>query len=246
MAVLSLLFLAALIFVLANLVLMPLWLSATSLAGSYSAPGRLLKVVSSRRLRQNHALEHATLNVLEERLGPRPLAGLAREDGFVLKGLADPETVRAAAEEGLARLKRGERALAYHRRCGTSRAVANLVTSVAFLVLLLGLGRFSLPYVVGAMVAANLGGPVFGRLVQGLLTTAPDVRGLAVAGVEYGVAQGGWALLLADPVRAGVPVVCFVRTAAGGVRTPGQAKTAASGANGGGTPEAGGPSGGRR
>ncbi len=213
MGLLSLLFLAALIFILGNVVLLPLWVAASSLAGALSAPGQFLRVARSRRLRQNHALEHATLNVLEERYGPQRLSGFAREEGFVLRGFANPEVVRAAAEEGLARLKSGERRLAIHDRCGTSIAAANLVTSILLLVVLLGLGRLSLLNVVLAMLLAQLAGPVLGRLAQRFLTTTPDVGGVFIVGFECGVARTGWAALLLSPAQAELPLVCLVRTA---------------------------------
>ena len=42
------------------------------------------------KVRRNHALEHATVNVIEERYGPSNIAGMAYEDGFTLKGTLDP------------------------------------------------------------------------------------------------------------------------------------------------------------
>jgi len=213
--ILGLLFLAAVIFVLGNLVLVPLWLAATSLAGALNSPGRFLSIAGNRRLRQNHAVEHATLNVMEEKLGRPPrVTGQARPDGFVIRGYADPQVVRAAAEEGLARLRRGERRLAVHDRCGTSIAAANLVSSLALLAVLLGLGRLSLINVVVAMLLANLSGPLLGRVFQRLLTTSARVDDVCIIGFQFGVAQPGWAFFLVNPVQAGVAVVCFVRTAA--------------------------------
>ncbi len=213
MGLLGLVLLAAVIFLLGNLVLVPLILAAGSLAGALGAPGQFLRIASRPRLRRNHALEHATLNVLEERYGPQTLNGFSREDGFVLRGVGDPEAVRLAAEEGLARLKGGERRLAIHRRCGTSIAAANFVTSLALLILLFGFGRFNLVNVVLVMLLANLAGPVLGRAAQRFLTTSTDVSGLFITGVEWGVAARGWGLLVTDPTADGVPVVVFVRTA---------------------------------
>ena len=213
MGLFSLFALAVFIYVLVNLVILPLWLAATSLAGALSAPGRFLAVATNRRLRQNHALEHATLNVLEERAGPPRLQGLSREEGFALRGFADPDEVRSAAEEGLARLKSGETGLAIHSRCGTTIAAANLASSLIFLVALLGLGRLSLLTVVLAMVLANLTGPLFGRFFQRFLTTSADVRDVFIVEFECAVARAGWSVFFVDPARAGVPVVIFVRTA---------------------------------
>ncbi len=214
MTVLSLLLLAAVIFILGNLLLLPLWLAATSLTGALSAPAQFLKIAGNQRLRQNHALEHATLNVLEERFGRQRLSGMSREDGFILRGYGDPALIQWAAEEGLARLKRGEGGLALHDRCGTSIASANLVSSVVLLVLLFGLGRFSLLNVVGAMVLANLGGPVLGRLFQRFLTTTAVVDDVFIVGFDCGPAGSVWNPFFVNPAFGGVPLVCHVRTVA--------------------------------
>jgi len=209
----SLLLLALFIFVLGNLLFIPVWVAAWSLAAALTAPAQFLAVATNKRLRRNHALEHATINVLEERFGPHRLAGLAREDGFIIKGWGDPKAIRLAAEEGLARLKRGEKDLAVHDRCGTSWASANFVTAVVFLVLLFGLGRFSLANVILVMLLANLGGPVLGRLFQRYVTTSTDVEDLFITGFECQAAHLGWGRLLVNPALAGIPVVCHIRTA---------------------------------
>jgi hypothetical protein len=104
--------------------------------------------------------------------------------------------------------------LAIHDRCGTSIAAANLVTSVVFLVLLLGLDRFTLLNVVLAMVLVNLAGPVFGRLFQRFLTTNPRVKDVFVVSFECGVEHDGQGFSLFVNPAPGVPqVVCFIRTA---------------------------------
>lgn len=209
----GLLALIVLILVVGGLFVLPMWLAAWSLAEALQAPGQFWAVASNRRLRRNHALEHATINVLEERFGPQRLAGLAREDGFWLKGFGDPALIREAAEEGLARLRRGETRLAVHDRCGTSRAVANLVTALVLVVLLAGFGRFSLVNVLMAILLANLAGPLLGRLFQRLVTTSADVGDLAIIGFECRAATNGWAQFIVNPFRAGLPLVCLVRTA---------------------------------
>jgi len=209
----ALLLIAALLFVLGNILFLPLWLAAQSFAAALTAPGQFLAIAFNRGLRRNHALEHATINVMEERFGPQRLAGLAAEDGFTIRGFADPEALRRAAEEGLARLKRGERRLAVHDRCGTSRAAANLFSAVILLVTLLGLGRFSLLNVILVMLLANLAGPSLGRLLQVLVTTSTDVDDIYIVDFRCGAAQSGWGRLLINPALAEVPLICQVRTA---------------------------------
>ncbi|MBI4299792.1 MAG: hypothetical protein HY677_01550 [Chloroflexi bacterium] len=75
--------------------------------------------------RQNHALEHATVSILVNRLGMAVrLAGRATPGGFYLYGDIPEETVSAAAEEALGRLSQGESDLAVSTLCGTIIAVA--------------------------------------------------------------------------------------------------------------------------
>lgn len=76
------------------------------------------------RIRQNHALEHATIHVLSGRQPELRLAGRADHSGFYLIGTADLDAVADAAQTALQRLQAGEARLALHPNCGT-----NLVTA---------------------------------------------------------------------------------------------------------------------
>jgi len=174
------------LFLIFNLLLIPFQFTAVSLVNLVTIPRQIYEIAVNPRLRVNHALEHATINVLEEHYGPLNLAGLAREDGFLIRGAADPAAIEEAARLGLARLQRGETGLVVHNRCGTSIAAANFLSSVFFLILLLQTGRFTLLNILFAMLLANLTGPVFGRLVQKYLTTSGRVEGMEIVGVEYG------------------------------------------------------------
>lgn len=174
------------LFILFNLLLLPFQFTAVSLINLVTIPRQIYEIAVNPRLRANHALEHATINVLEERYGPLNLTGLARNDGFLVRGAADPAAIEGAARLGLARLQQGETGLAVHNRCGTSIAAANFLSSVFFLVLLFQTGRFTVLNILFAMLLANLTGPVFGRLVQKYLTTSVRVEDMAIAGVEYG------------------------------------------------------------
>lgn len=174
------------LFLLLNLLLLPLQFTAFTLANMITIPRQIYEIAVNPRLRANHALEHATINVLEEHYGPLGLAGLARDDGFLIRGPADPAAIEEAARVGLARLQRGETGLAVHDRCGTSIAAANFLASVLFLVLLLQTGRFTVLNILIAMLFANLTGPVLGRLVQKFFTTSVRVGEMVIDRVEYG------------------------------------------------------------
>jgi hypothetical protein len=117
-------------------VFIPLGFAAQSFMWLILGPGQLLRVLFNKKVRRNHALEHATVNVIEERYGPSNIAGMAYEDGFTLKGTLDPYLALAAAREGLYRMSRGERKLAVHPRCGTTIVVTNTLAAIVFVGLL--------------------------------------------------------------------------------------------------------------
>lgn len=184
-------------------------LTVTSLVTLVTAPGQLARLLRDRQLRRNHALEHATINVIEERYGPSRLAGLARPDGFLIFGAASPALVLDAAQEGLRRLQRGERQLAIHPRCGTTLIASQLVLAVAFLLTLLLLRQFSLlPFLVG-VVAALLLGPRLSPILQRWVTTDARVEDLAITGLQPHLVpvQLPWTSMLVP-----VPGALLVRT----------------------------------
>jgi hypothetical protein len=196
------------VFFLFNLLLLPFGFTLRSLLGLLTIPGQIWRIATNRRLRMNHALEHATINVIEEHYGPQQLAGFAREDGFFIRGPAEPHLIEEAARIGLRRLQQGEKDLALHRRCGTSMAAANFLASVVFLLLLFVTRHFTLFNVLLAMVAANLLGPFFGDWLQAHFTTRADVNNMTIVGVEYRIPDFGF-----FPFQLGfVPTEFFVRT----------------------------------
>ncbi len=79
------------------------------------------------RVRRNHALEHATLQILAEKHYPHRLGGLSDTHGFLVFGEIDPETLFNAAEEARKLLNKGESHLAIHPHCGTNFVAAGVV-----------------------------------------------------------------------------------------------------------------------
>jgi hypothetical protein len=191
-----------------NLLMIPFGFTIRSMWNLLTVPGQLVRVAFNQNLRKNHALEHATINVIEERFGPQQLSGYATEDGFYLYGIVDPNILEAAARAGHGRLLAGERELVVHRRCGTTIAAANFISSVAFLSLLWATRYFTFFNVVIALVMANLIGPLLGTILQQHVTTAWDVRDREIAGVEYQLEQ---TVSLFSALRT-VPQKFFIRT----------------------------------
>lgn len=140
-------------------------------------------------VRRNHALEHGTVTLMLDRLGPDTrLAGRAVPDGFYIYGKIPTEVIASSAGEALARFKDGEAGLAVTPLCGTNIAVAALMTGVAAVVAM-GNGRKQsrvsrLPAVCMAAMAAIVAAQPVGSLVQKYLTTSPDLDDAEIVGVQ--------------------------------------------------------------
>ena len=148
---------------------------------------RILDVPFVRRIRQNHALEHATIHMLSHE-GYRPRL-FARSDwnGFVIAGNLETETVIAATQEALDLLQRGESGLAVHPRCGTNLATGGILAGSAAVFALSG--RCRSPWdkfwraTLATLAALILARPV-GLAVQERITTSPDLRDVRAADIR--------------------------------------------------------------
>jgi hypothetical protein len=143
--------------------------------------------------RRNHALEHATIHILSERLPGRPMAGHSNPTGFFLIGDLPTEHVCAAVSEGLTRLQNGEKHLAIHPGCGTNYIVTG---GLAALFAFLGMtgtrnNRERLervPLLVLLSTLAFMIGQPLGPALQKRVTTEADPGGLTIVDV-YPVAK---------------------------------------------------------
>src|SRR5258708_12446247 len=79
-------------------------------------------------VRENHALEHATIVLLSKRFPEARLSGVSFASGFFVFGDVPTEAVRPVAEQALARLRGGEPQMAIHEPFGTNIAVAGMLT----------------------------------------------------------------------------------------------------------------------
>ena len=137
-------------------------------------------------LRKNHALEHATIAVLigKVRAGTR-LFGRAAGDGFYIYGDVSNETVSQAADEGLARLKRGEHTLAVSPLCGTNLVVTALLAGLASRAAMRDRKK-TVPFsnvFLATLAAVTLAQPL-GRLAQKHFTTSSDIADVEVTDVS--------------------------------------------------------------
>jgi hypothetical protein len=140
-------------------------------------------------VRRNHALEHATVQLLLARLGPElRLVGRASNDGFIIYGRVPPDALAECAQEGLKRLQEGEAYWAVTPLCGTNIATAGIMSCLAALAVS-GISSGSKTKdrignsIAASVVAVALAQPV-GRLLQEHLTTSPDLNDTEILSIE--------------------------------------------------------------
>ena len=139
-------------------------------------------------VRRNHALEHATISVLANKLGHDiRLVGRATRNGFYLYGDVPGDRVRESTIEALHRLRQGESYLAVSPMCGTNLAVAGILAGVSSLLALGNRSRLErLPNVLLASMSAVLVAQPLGRLVQKHVTTSPDLSDTELVDIRQG------------------------------------------------------------
>jgi hypothetical protein len=134
-----------------------------------------------RRIRQNHALEHATITILSQRIPTLSVSARSSADGFIVFGDVDLGELRRASEEALARLKAGEANLAIHPNCGTNLAVGVALVGAGTL---LGLASSQTRTRVATAAFSSLAGWIaarpLGEYVQRHFTTLPDLQGVRI------------------------------------------------------------------
>lgn len=157
-------------------------------------------------VRQVHALEHATVWVLSEKLASiryndedfssQPdndtLGGLSTENGFYLYGEVDLLDLQRAVRQALQRCRQGEWQLALHPRCGTNVSVNLLLTATFAIAAHLILPRSPIEQILGLGIATTTAAqlsPDLGLSAQKYLTTAIPFN---LALVEITATQDFW------------------------------------------------------
>lgn len=146
---------------------------------------KIEEMLMGRRVRQNHALEHATFTILAQ-MNPK-LSGGARSfsDGFVVFGDVDPVQLRLAADEALRRLQAGEAELAIHPNCGTNLSVGiSLVTIGTLLGMAASHSRTRVAMAAASSVAGWVMARPLGEYVQKHFTTLPDLQGVRITNIS--------------------------------------------------------------
>nr|BBH91482.1 hypothetical protein KTC_62330 [Thermosporothrix sp. COM3] len=123
-------------------------------------------------VKQNHALEHATIVLLSRQYPEVRLSGISFAAGFFAFGNVPTEAILPAAEEALHLLRTTHPDMAVHERCGTNLAVAGILSGLAAM----AIARLKRPYstannVILASTAALVLARPLGLTIQRFVTT---------------------------------------------------------------------------
>ncbi len=142
-------------------------------------------------VRENHALEHATIVLLSKRFPDTRFSGISFASGFFVFGDVPTAAIRPAAEQALARLRGDEPDLAIHERCGTNLAVTGMLT--AFTAMLVARQRKpfnSFNNIMLATTASIVAGRPLGLLVQRYVTTRTPASNFRIGEVKAATLLG--------------------------------------------------------
>jgi hypothetical protein len=144
-----------------------------------------MKLPLSKRLRQNHALEHATIAILQQHDPRARIIARSTSRGFRLYGTARADEVRVAADEAIRRLRGGESSLAITQRCGTTVAVGVLLGTLGlWLSEFMRSPRQKIALGIATSVAIAVSSQPVGLLAQRHITTESRLDGLRVSEVK--------------------------------------------------------------
>lgn len=153
-------------------------------------PNLMDKLSFVNNTRRNHALEHATLKLLEEFYPGTKMAGISNPKGFFLFADLPTEVVTDAVLKAQKRLAAGENDLAIHPRCGTNLITSSLLAAATAWLLLYGSSGTRKPKWYNYLFAISFAIPVYifseplGPRMQKLITTNPDLGEISVKLVE--------------------------------------------------------------
>jgi hypothetical protein len=142
------------------------------------------------RTRRNHALEHATLQVLAEKLPHLKAAGYSDPQGFWLIGDLQTQQVEEAVGQASARLQGGEHSLAIHPHCGTNLVTTGFLAGSFAWLGMLGAGRTwrdrfeRWPVVVTLVTLAMVVAQPLGPYLQQRVTTSAATQGLQIVNIQ--------------------------------------------------------------
>lgn len=139
-----------------------------------------------RRVRRNHALEHATAHMLAKRVPNLKVSGRASVDGFSLLCDVPQEKIEESVNEAIRRMNQGESKWAIHPNCGTNLVATSFLTTFAGVIGLSGNKQPVGDKISRTMILtiiALLFSPAFGEQLQKHFTTKGDLGDLELINV---------------------------------------------------------------
>jgi Domain of unknown function (DUF6391) len=136
-------------------------------------------------VKQNHALEHATIVLLSRKYPDVRISGISFAAGFFVLGDVPTEAILPAAQEALTLLRTTSPELAIHERCGTNLAVTAMLTGLSAMTV----ARMRRPYgslnnVILATMGAMIASRPLGLTVQRYITTQTPNPSMTITGVR--------------------------------------------------------------
>jgi hypothetical protein len=157
---------------------------------------RVLNFPIISRVRRNHALEHATLQILAKKNSHLSAAGYSDPNGFHILGNVSTDLLHEAVSEALHRLQAGEENLAIHPSCGTNFAATGIVAGTFAWLAMIGTGgglRSKMERWPAVVILVTLGMIIsqpLGPFLQAHFTTDGDVGELEVTEITRLERQG--------------------------------------------------------
>ncbi len=136
-------------------------------------------------VKQNHALEHATIVLLAKKFPEARLSGISFAAGFFVFGDVPTEAILPTAQEALNLLRTTHPEMAVHERCGTNLAVTGMLTGLSAM----AVAKMRRPYstvnnVILASTAALVLARPLGLVVQRYVTTQTPNLSMQIVGVK--------------------------------------------------------------
>ncbi len=136
-------------------------------------------------VKQNHALEHATIVLLARKFPEARLSGISFAAGFFVFGDVPTEAILPTAEEALNLLRTTHPEMAVHERCGTNLAVTGALTGLSAM----AVAKMRRPYstvnnVILASTAAIVLARPLGLMMQRYVTTQTPNSSMRITGVK--------------------------------------------------------------
>jgi hypothetical protein len=140
------------------------------------------------RIRRNHGLEHATINILAQRFPTLRMAGYSFTGGFFILGDIPTADLREAIIQALSRMNNGERYLAIHDHCGTNYAASGFVAGLLGWLGMAGAKSKRdqaerIPVVIILVTLGFILSQPLGPVIQKRVTTSGDPQGMSIVGV---------------------------------------------------------------